>query len=170
MDVVEPVRYPEGGLTPAQVRDIRLMKARVESERLPRGADKRTHLKLGTGGLTDVEWTVQLIQLQHGYAEPSLRTTGTMAGLDAAERAGLLDDDSAASLRDAWHLAASLRNASMLWRGRPAESVPADLRDADGIGRIIGRPPGSQATLEEDYLRLARRCRTATNLTFYDLR
>ncbi|MEP6632351.1 MAG: bifunctional [glutamine synthetase] adenylyltransferase/[glutamine synthetase]-adenylyl-L-tyrosine phosphorylase, partial [Lapillicoccus sp.] len=169
MEVIEPVRYPEGGLTSVQVRDIRLMKARVESERLPRGADKRTHLKLGTGGLTDVEWTVQLIQLQHGAADPALRTTGTMAGLTAAELGGYLDEDDAASLRAAWYFAASLRNASVLWRGRPAESVPADLRDADGIGRIIGRPPGAQATLEEDYLRVARRCRTATNTTFYAL-
>ena len=164
------MRHPEGGLTPGQVRDIRLMKARVESERLPRGADKRTHLKLGIGGLTDVEWTVQLIQLQHAAADPALRTTGTMAGLTAAEQGGYLDEDDAASLRAAWHFATSLRNASVLWRGRPAESVPADLRDADGIGRIIGRPPGAQATLEEDYLRVARRCRTATNTTFYDLR
>ncbi len=169
MDVVEPVRYPDGGLSVTQVRDMRLMKARVESERLPRGADKRTHLKLGTGGLTDVEWTVQLTQLQHGAADPALRTTGTMAGLAAAEQGGYLDEEAAAALRAAWHLAASLRNASVLWRGRPAESVPADLRDADGIGRIIGRPPGTQVTLEEDYLRVARRCRTATNSAFYDL-
>ncbi len=89
MDVIEPVRYPADGLTAAQVRDIRLMKARVEAERLPRGGDKRTHLKLGLGGLTDVEWTVQLVQLQHAAADPALRTTSTMAGLDAAEAAGL---------------------------------------------------------------------------------
>ncbi len=70
MDVIEPVRYPLEGLTTVQERDIRLMKARVEAERLPRGGDKRTHLKLGLGGLTDVEWTVQLLQLEHGAAEP----------------------------------------------------------------------------------------------------
>jgi glutamate-ammonia-ligase adenylyltransferase len=170
MEVVEPVRYPANGLTTGQVRDIRLMKARVESERLPRGADKRTHLKLGTGGLTDVEWTVQLFQLEHGAADALLRTTNTMAGLAAAEKGDYLPADDAASLRAGWHLAALLRNASVLWRGRAAESVPADLLDADGIGRIAGRPPGSQATLEEDYLRVARRCRTATNASFYDTR
>ena len=167
MDVIEPVRYPADGLTAAQVRDIRLMKARVEAERLPRGGDKRTHLKLGLGGLTDVEWTVQLVQLQHAAADPALRTTSTMAGLDAAEAAGQLSASDARSLRAGWTLAASLRNASVLWRGRPVESVPADMRDADGIGRIIGRPPGAQSTLEEDYLRVARRSRAATDQNFY---
>jgi glutamate-ammonia-ligase adenylyltransferase len=167
MDIVEPVRYPRDGLTPAQVRDIRLMKARVEAERLPRGGDKRSHLKLGLGGLTDVEWTVQLVQLQHSAAEPALRTTNTMAGLQAAEAAGHLSASDARSLRAGWTLAASMRNASVLWRGRPVESVPTDMRDADGIGRIIGRPPGSQSTLEEDYLRVARRSRAATDRNFY---
>jgi glutamate-ammonia-ligase adenylyltransferase len=170
MDVIEPVRYPADGLTPAQVRDIRLMKARVEAERLPRGGDKRTHLKLGLGGLTDVEWTVQLVQLQHAAAEPGLRTTSTMAGLDAAELAGHVSPSDARSLRAGWTLAASMRNASVLWRGRPVESVPADMRDGDGIGRIIGRPPGAQATLEEDYLRVARRSRAATERCFYRTR
>jgi glutamate-ammonia-ligase adenylyltransferase len=167
MEVVNRLRYPADGLTPAQVRDIRLMKARVEAERLPRGGDRRTHLKLGLGGITDVEWTVQLIQLQHGADEPSLRVTGTMAALAAAEAAEYLSSSDAGNLRRGWHLAASLRNASVLWRGRPVESVPADLRDADGIGRIIGRRPGTQATLEEDYLRVARRCRVATDANFY---
>jgi glutamate-ammonia-ligase adenylyltransferase len=170
MDVIEPVRYPANGLTPTQVRDIRLMKARVEAERLPRGGDRRTHLKLGLGGLTDVEWTVQLVQLEHAAAEPRLRTTSTMAGLDAAELAGHVLPSDARSLRAGWTLAASMRNASVLWRGRPVESVPADMRDGDGIGRIIGRPPGAQATLEEDYLRVARRSRAATDRCFYRTR
>ena len=153
-----------------RVRDIRVMKARVEAERLPRGGDRRTHLKLGNGGLTDVEWTVQLVQLEHGDADPDLRVTGTMAGLTAAEQGGYLPVSDAEHLRAGWTLAASLRNASVLWRGRPVDAVPADLRDADGIGRIVGRPPGTGATLEEDYLRVARRSRAATNLNFYAIR
>jgi [glutamine synthetase] adenylyltransferase / [glutamine synthetase]-adenylyl-L-tyrosine phosphorylase len=168
IDVIEPVRYPANGLTAGQVREIRLMKARVEAERLPRGGDNRTHLKLGLGGLTDVEWTVQLMQLQHAAADPSLRTTSTMEGLDAAQAAGHLSSSDARDLRAGWTLAAAMRNASVLWRGRPVESVPADMRDADGIGRIIGRPPGAQSTLEEDYLRVARRSRSATDRNFYE--
>ncbi|MEO8829960.1 bifunctional [glutamine synthetase] adenylyltransferase/[glutamine synthetase]-adenylyl-L-tyrosine phosphorylase [Lapillicoccus sp.] len=170
MVVVDRIRYPQGGLTATQVRDIRVMKARVESERLPRGADRRTHLKLGLGGLSDVEWMVQLVQLQHGYDDPALRVTGTMAGLDAVERGGYLTPGEAQSLRVGWGLAASLRNAAVLWRGRPVASVPSDLRDADGIGRIVGRRPGAQATLEEDYMRVSRRCRAVVEANFYQAR
>ena len=123
MDVIEPVRYPADGLTAAQVRDIRLMKARVEAERLPRGGDKRTHLKLGLGGLTDVEWTVQLVQLQHAAADPALRTPSTMAGLDAAEAAGQLSAPDARSLRAGWTP-----------RGVPAQRLRALARAAGRVG------------------------------------
>ena len=49
----------------------------MEAERIPRGVDRALHLKLGPGGLSDVEWIVQLLQLQHAHALPSLRTTRT---------------------------------------------------------------------------------------------
>ncbi|HET8594069.1 MAG TPA: bifunctional [glutamine synthetase] adenylyltransferase/[glutamine synthetase]-adenylyl-L-tyrosine phosphorylase, partial [Intrasporangium sp.] len=75
--LIDPLRWPEDGLDAKQVRDIRTLKARMEAERLPRGADPNTHVKLGRGGLTDVEWTVQLGQLRHAHDHPELRLTGT---------------------------------------------------------------------------------------------
>ena len=156
------------GSPPSQVREIRTLKARVEAERLPRGADPRTHLKLGRGGLTDVEWTVQLHQLQHAHAKPALRVTGTMAALEALGDAGLLAPEDVRALREAWRLGALMRNAGVLWRGRPVDSVPTDLRDADGIGRIMGRPAGEGSALGELWRRVARRSRQATDFNFYD--
>src|SRR3954468_7929269 len=168
LGLIDPLRWPEGGLSEGQVRDIRTLKARVESERLPRGADPRTHLKLGRGGLTDVEWVVQLHQLQHAHARPALRVTGTMAGLAALESEGLVPAEDVRALREAWQLGALLRNAGVLWRGRPIDSVPSDLRDLDGIGRIIGRPAGEGAAVAELWRRVARRSRHATDFNFYD--
>src|SRR4051794_1171392 len=52
------------------IREVRRMKARVERERIPPGEDPLFHLKLGRGSLSDVEWTVQLLQLIHGAADP----------------------------------------------------------------------------------------------------
>ena len=66
LSLADNSRYPEGGLRPEQIMEIRRLKARVENERLPRGADPATHTKLGPGGLADIEWTVQLLQLHHG--------------------------------------------------------------------------------------------------------
>jgi [glutamine synthetase] adenylyltransferase / [glutamine synthetase]-adenylyl-L-tyrosine phosphorylase len=140
----------------------------MESERLPRGADPKTHLKLGLGGLSDVEWTVQLLQLRHGCEVPGLRTTSTLGALAAAREAGLLPAADADALGAAWRLASRLRNAGVLWRGRPVQALPSDLRDADGIGRIIGREPGTGAALAEDYRRLARRARAAVVSSFFE--
>src|SRR5690606_22118671 len=87
--LIDPLRWPEGGLTVDQLREIRTLKARMEAERLPRGADRKTHLKLGHGGLSDVEWVVQLTQLQHAHDHPALRTASTLEALQAAVAAGL---------------------------------------------------------------------------------
>src|SRR5450759_974261 len=53
-DLINPIRWPKGGLSAHAIREIRMLKARMESERLPRGADPKTHFKLGLGGLADV--------------------------------------------------------------------------------------------------------------------
>ena len=62
------------------------MKARVESERLPAGADPKLHLKLGPGGLADVEWTAQLLQLRVGGAQPAVRVQPTLDALGGPGR------------------------------------------------------------------------------------
>src|SRR5690606_36489401 len=87
--VVDPRRYPEE-FTERQLLEIRRMKARGENERMPRGADPSRHLKLGRGGLSDVEWLVQTLQLQHGHRVQGLRTTSTLRALHAAEDEGLV--------------------------------------------------------------------------------
>ena len=166
--LVDPLRHPAAGLDPSDAREIRKLKARVEAERLPRGADPRTHLKLGRGGLTDVEWTVQLLQLRHAATVPGLRVTGTIEGLDAAHAAGLVGDEDHETLRTAYRFATALRNANMLWRGRPGDAVPPDVRDADGVGRIVGREPGTGSGLAEAYLRQARRARAVVERLFYE--
>ncbi len=165
--LIDPLRYPDGGLSPEQTRDIRTLKARVEAERLPRGADPRKHLKLGLGGLTDVEWTVQLLQLRHAHDTPALRVVGTMPGLDALVAAGLLPAEDARALREAWLLGSLIRNASVLWRGRAVDSVPSDLRDLEGVSRLMGRTAGSGHQLEPLWGKVARRSRQATDFNFY---
>src|ERR1700689_3961051 len=82
--LADPFRYPADGLGDPAVREIRRIKARIEAERIPRGTDRALHLKLGPGGLSDVEWTIQLLQLQHASAIPALRTTRTGEAMAAA--------------------------------------------------------------------------------------
>jgi glutamate-ammonia-ligase adenylyltransferase len=167
MALVDPVRWPVGGLDDHTVREIRRLKARVEAERLPRGADPRRHVKLGRGGLADVEWTIQLIQLQHAHEVPELRTTSTLGALAAATEAELIEEADAAVLAEAWRFASRIRNATMLWRGRASDLPPTYLRDLDGVARLVGYPPASASHFEDDYRRAARRARQAVERLFY---
>ncbi len=167
VELVDPVRWPQGGLDDHAVMEIRRIKARIEAERLPRGADPHRHLKLGRGGLSDVEWTVQLLQLQHAGAEPSLRTPSTTQALAAAATIGLLTNEDAEVLLTAWRLASRVRNATVLWRGRPADSLPTKGNELEGVARIVGYGPDSAGQLDEDYQRATRRARAVVERVFY---
>jgi glutamate-ammonia-ligase adenylyltransferase len=165
---IDPVRYPAGGLPVAAETEIRRLKARVDSERLPRGADPATHTKLGRGGLADVEWTVQLLQLRHAAAVPGLRTTRTLDALAAAAAAGLLAADDAAALEAAWRIATRARNAVVLVRGRPSDQLPRLGRDLVAVMRVIGYPPGRDpGQFLDDYRRATRRARRVVDRVFY---
>lgn len=170
-DLVAPMRYPAGGAAAPAVREVRRLKARMEAERLPRGVDPGRHLKLGRGGLSDVEWTVQLLQLQHAHEVAGLQTPSTLDALDAAADAGLLEPDDAAILREAWVLSSRLRDAIVLWTGRAGgamgDVLPHDLRALNGLARMLGMRPGSGAELEETYLRTGRRARAVMERIFY---
>ncbi|MCX3062802.1 bifunctional [glutamine synthetase] adenylyltransferase/[glutamine synthetase]-adenylyl-L-tyrosine phosphorylase [Streptomyces beihaiensis] len=167
MELIDPLRYPAEGLGDDAVREIRRLKARMEAERLPRGADPTLHAKLGRGGLSDVEWTVQLLQLQHGWAEPGLRTTRTREALAAACAAGLLPSEEAAVLDEAWVLATRVRNAVMLVRGRPGDTFPSDGRELGAVARYLGYDPGHVGDMLEDYRRTTRRARAVVEERFY---
>jgi len=171
VELVAPVRYPKGGADAATVREVRRLKARMEAERLPRGVEPARHLKLGRGGLSDVEWTVQLLQMRHAHEVPGLRTPSTLPALDAATEAGLLAEGDAEILREAWLLSSRLRDAIVLWTGRAGgqmgDVLPHDLRGLHGLARMLGFPPGSGAELEETYLRTGRRARAVMERVFY---
>ncbi|MGW3329965.1 bifunctional [glutamine synthetase] adenylyltransferase/[glutamine synthetase]-adenylyl-L-tyrosine phosphorylase [Streptomyces rubiginosohelvolus] len=167
VELVDPLRYPMEGLGEDAVREIRRLKARMESERMPRGADPTLHAKLGRGGLSDVEWTVQLIQMQHGWAEPGLRTTRTREALAAACAAELIPAEEAQTLDEAWVLAARVRNAVMLVRGRPGDTFPSDPRELTAVGRYLGYEPGHVGDMLDDYRRTTRRARAVVEERFY---
>ncbi|WP_247045065.1 bifunctional [glutamine synthetase] adenylyltransferase/[glutamine synthetase]-adenylyl-L-tyrosine phosphorylase [Arthrobacter rhizosphaerae] len=164
--LINPIRYPES-LSEQDVREIRRVKARVESERLPRGADPARHLKLGRGGLSDVEWLVQLLQLQHAAKHPGLRTTSTIKALEAAGSLQLIGKNDAELLMKAWRLASRIRSANVIWNGRASDLLPSSRRDLEAVARWCGYEPGNAAALEEDYLRVSRLARGVFERLFY---
>jgi glutamate-ammonia-ligase adenylyltransferase len=165
-ELIAPVRWP-ASFSAEQAREVRRVKSRVEAERLARGVEKTRHTKLGPGGLADVEWTVQLLQLRHAATVPGLRTTSTLAALDAAAESGLVGRADAETLRVAWWVATRARNALMLVRGRPSDVLPDDVRTLNGVARAVGYPAGSRVELLDAYRKATRRARAVVERVFY---
>ena len=166
IELADTVRYPET-ISERDIREVKRIKARVENERLPQGADPTRHLKLGRGSLSDVEWFVQLVQLEHGAEEPALRTPSTLDALAAAVEHDHITARDAATLRAAWVFASRARSALTLWLDRTTDVLPVERSQLEGVARIMGYPPGSASSLESDYLALTRRARTVFERGFY---
>ncbi len=160
-------RYPVS-VDAAAVREIRRIKSRIETERLPRGADPTRHLKLGRGTLSDVEWLVQLVQLRHAARIKGLRTQNTLQALDAAVASRLIGKRDAAVLREAWLFASRARSAMTLWTSRTSDLLPTDRDQLEGVARILEYPPGSASAFEEDFLRITRRSRAVYERLFFE--
>ncbi|HEY0453843.1 bifunctional [glutamine synthetase] adenylyltransferase/[glutamine synthetase]-adenylyl-L-tyrosine phosphorylase [Actinophytocola sp.] len=167
IEMIDPLRYPEGGLDAERTREIRRIKARVDTERLPRGADPATHTKLGRGGLADIEWTLQLLQLRHAHEVPSLRTTSTIDGLGAAAAAGLVDEVDATALREAWLLATRARNAITVVRGKVTDQLPSSGRELTAVAAVL-RPDADPGEFLDSYRRTLRRARGVVERLFYE--
>lgn len=167
LQIIDVVRFPRD-LTPAALKQIRTLKARMEAERLPRGVDPKRHLKLGPGGLSDVEWSVQLLQLRHAHAEPALRTPETLGALTAASALGLVSAQDAEDLAAAWRLATDLRGAIALRAGKAADAdvLPHDIAALRVLADIMASGESGQQ-LEQRYARLSRRARAVTERIFF---
>lgn len=167
LEVIDPVRYPEGGASQATLREVRRMKARIDDERLPRGADRSTHTKLGRGGLTDVEWTVQLLILEHAHECPRLHNTSTLECLEVLKEEDILDAADADCLRDAWIAATHARNALVLARGKRIDQLPQPGPQLVAVAAAAGWAPNEYQQFLEDYLRRTRRARKVVDRVFW---
>ncbi|MER6172153.1 bifunctional [glutamine synthetase] adenylyltransferase/[glutamine synthetase]-adenylyl-L-tyrosine phosphorylase [Streptosporangium sp. NPDC001681] len=168
LHLADPLRYPPEGISEAAVLEIRRLKARMEAERLPRGTDPALHTKLGPGGLSDVEWVAQLIQLRHAGRLPALRTTRTLEALGAAVAEGLLAEADEAMLAEAWRFASRIRDAIVVVRGRASDTIPVDARERMLIARALGYPPDGTEDFVDDYRRATRRARRVVERVFYE--
>jgi glutamate-ammonia-ligase adenylyltransferase len=167
LNLINQYRYPEL-LDNSAVVEIRRIKARMETERLPQGADPKRHVKLGRGSLSDVEWLVQLLQLKYGAKHHAIRTPKTLGALSACVSEGLIAGHDATVLREAWMLASRVRSASVLWANKRSDVLTSDRRQLDGMARILEYPRGSASALEQDYLAFTRRARMVFERIFYE--
>lgn len=166
LHMIDVFRYPEDGVPAKVVQEIRRMKARIDVERLPRGADPATHTKLGRGGLADVEWSAQLLTMQHAARVPGLHTTSTLEALDAAAAAELVSEAERDALVQSWLMAGHARNALVLARGKAVDQLPGQGTILAAVARICTGDTDGAEFLNE-YLRLARHGRRAVDHVFW---
>jgi glutamate-ammonia-ligase adenylyltransferase len=164
---VNPLRFPWDGISEADATEVRRVKARIDRERLPRGADPKTHLKLGRGGLADIEWTVQLLQMRHAADVPGLRTPRTLDALSAAGEAGLLGATDADVLVRSWRTVSRVRNAITLVLNKGSDQLPSDPRALAAMAAVLGYAPGGTDEMVNDYLRTTRRARAVVDRVFW---
>lgn len=167
MTMIDEFRYPDKGASEKMLRDIRRMKARVDNERLPRGADRNTHTKLGRGGLTDIEWTVQLLQMMHAHEVPELHDPSTLRVLDALEEHEVIPVQQVRDLREAWLLATDARNALVLVRGKRVDQLPAPGPQLAQVAGAAGWAPESNQDFLEHYLKVTRHARKVVDEVFW---
>jgi glutamate-ammonia-ligase adenylyltransferase len=167
VELIDPLRYPEAGLSDEDVVEVRRIKARVDQERLPRGADPNSHLKLGRGGLADIEWTVQLLQMQYAGAVPELRTSRTLEALAAARDADLLSEPDTEVLVQGWRWVSRVRNAITLVRGRGSDQLPHDIRERAAVANVLGYPVGTTDRMVNDHLRTMRMSHAVVDRVFW---
>lgn len=169
-ELFEEIAY--AAVSESELRDIRLLKARVENERLPRGIEPARHVKLGPGGLSDVEWTIQLIQMRAGRDNAGLRTQSTTGAIEAACEAGLLVAPDALTLLRSWELATRIRAANVLATGRMSgvklDVLPRDSAELRALAAILGYGSDGLNALEEDWLRAARKARDVMERIFWE--
>jgi len=164
--MVDKTRFPPGGVSAEAVQEIRRVKARVDAERLPRGADPNTHTKLGRGGLADIEWTVQLLQLRHAHKVPALHSTSTLDTLNAIGAAELIAEGDVELLRQAWLTATRARNALVLVRGKPTDQLPGPGRQLNAVALAAGWDSDDGGEFLDNYLRVTRRAKAVVRKVF----
>ena len=156
--------FPED-VPPEMIRSIRNIKAHVEQERVPRGEDAEFHLKLGPGGLSDIEFLAQLWQLRLGNKHTQLQTTSTIEALDRLAEIGIISLGEAEHLALTYRTCTLIRNRLFLQTARPHDSIPLDSDESGRLARSLGYENRSE--LREEYRRTTRRARRIFEHRFF---
>ena len=117
--------------------EISRLRERMEQE-LAKESTKGKNVKLGFGGLADIEFAVQIIQLMHGKKFPRLRQTNTLSALKSFVALGLIDQDMAEELQDSYLFLRNLECALRIIRQTPTNTLPKDNKELAPLARLLG--------------------------------
>ncbi|MGV3615882.1 MAG: hypothetical protein ACO1SV_11155 [Fimbriimonas sp.] len=118
-------------LSEAALEELVAMRARIEE-----GASD-DDLKRGPGGIRDVEFLAQLLQMLHGYERETLQVRPTLEALRALEEAGVVDPTSARALRDGYAFLRRLEHRTQLVHDQQTHTVPSAPTAREALGRLM---------------------------------
>ena len=167
LSAVRPKAFPEH-LSSEALRELRHLKIRMEKERIGRGVDPRRHLKMGPGGIADVEFAVQLLQRMHAHSNPLLQTTSTKTALSRLVREELIDERDADVLSDAYDFLMRLRNRAFFLIARPVDVLSSKPEELEALAIAMDFEEQPRQELEEAYLRMTRRARRVAERIIFD--
>lgn len=147
------------------VADAQKMRRRVIDNIPPDLVDRE--LKLGPGGLRDVEFAVQLLQLVHGRNDATLRSGNTLDALAALAAGGYVGRTDAAQLDAAYRFLRAMEHRIQLYRLRRTHLVPEDPADLRRLGRSLGLRTEPVAELTRQWKRHAAVVRRLHEKLFY---
>jgi glutamate-ammonia-ligase adenylyltransferase len=125
---------------------LREMKALIDAEVARK--DLADHLKLGPGGIREIEFIVQLVQLIRGGREPTLRARGLLPALAACEQLGFIPSSRAQRLRDAYRFLRKLENRVQMFADQQTHEIPADEDVRLRLALALGFPAWSPLAIE----------------------
>src|SRR5256714_1099275 len=147
MVAAQPHVWPER-LDPDAGRESRMMKARAEQEVSKRGLAER-EIKRGRGGLRDIEFAVQLLQLVHGRHDPGIRSPNTLEALEQLGQAGYVDTTQVRTLDAAYRFLRTVEHRLQLAEEGQVHALPSDTAGRTHVARVLGyRDEGSTTALE----------------------
>ncbi len=136
IEAVTPLVYP-GELAPQAIDDVRRVKVRLEEYVRARGK-AGTEVKRGWGGIRDVEFAVQLLQIVHGRRDERLRATGTLVGLSVLAEHGYVAEPDAEALADSYRFLRTLEHRLQIVRDLRTHELPADRVARNVLARSMG--------------------------------
>jgi [glutamine synthetase] adenylyltransferase / [glutamine synthetase]-adenylyl-L-tyrosine phosphorylase len=122
----------------AIAREVAAMRDRIERE-----LGSPSDLKVGRGGIIDVEFAAQLVQLACGHDHPELRTPSTAAALRAAAAADVADPAALALLEDGYRFLRRIEHRLRVVNDMPVQRLPDDPRELEKLARRAGFPSGA---------------------------
>jgi glutamate-ammonia-ligase adenylyltransferase len=145
-------RFVYGAPDPPDLAErILAMRQRIETERVGTGG-RATHVKLGSGGILEIEFLVQYLQLVHGRSQPALRTPGTLAALSVLGSTGLLAGADAAALEASYRFLRRVETRLRIVADLSVNTLPSAPGKLEKLAKRMGYAPAPDTSAQARFL------------------